>query len=36
MKFYDFSSNFIYFQMQKFFFSNFEQGCRGNQFVDTW
>ena len=35
MKFYDFSSNFIYFQMQKFFFSNFEQGCRGNQFVDT-
>ena len=36
MKFYDFSSNFIYFQMQKNFFSNFEQGCRGNQFVDTW
>ena len=36
MKFYDFSSNFIYFQMQKKFFSNFETGCRGNQFVDTW
>ena len=36
MKFYDFSSNFIYFQMQKKFFSNFEQGCRGNQFVGTW
>ena len=36
MKFDDFSSNFIYFQMQKIFFSKFEQGCRGNQFVDTW
>ena len=31
VKFYGFSSDFIYFQMQKKKFSNFEQGCRGNQ-----
>ena len=35
MKFYKFSSDFIYFQIYKIFVSNFEQSCRGNQFVDT-